>query len=354
MENKPTIIAMTKQAINDYWKFLSSDDAQQFKSLLQNVPAVKNWMNPTGNYPIHNAALDHTGNYALRVLEYLLDNGCDINLPNVSDQTPLHIAVELENNPVIPLLIEKKAEINCGDHTGRTPLMNAVYQRNFENVKTLLQAGANPNLVSDDGITALFWSGKLPYKDRDKNMIELLRSYGANETKQPVTIRFKHEERWAQIDVRVIQNQIRPLIKRSISKFNEIGHDTVTAMGLYASAVNGFISVMIETGAFQGDFRSANHEHIEILDIPFWRDSYIINPRWELISHTGKIHKTKYEPPIELIEKYLFDMLKVELKKMVKEKVFSSLHCSSNFKTGVTMWKEDTTYAWDQWPTAIF
>lgn len=354
MGKTPVIVAMTRKAIDDYWDFLESDNVEQFKLLLQNVPAVRTWMNPTGNYPIHNAALDHSGNYALHILEYLIDNGCDINLPNAGGNTPLHIAVDLDNNPTVPLLIAKKAELNCGNHSGHTPLMRAVLVRNIENVKTLLQAGANPNLASDDGSTALSLGGKSRYEDEDQNVIELLRSYGAGKAVQPVTIRFKHEERRAQLDVRTVQNEIRPLIERAIAKFTQSKNDTVTAMGLYASAVNGFISVMIETGPFQGSFKSASHEHVEILDIPSWRKSYLENPRWELISHTGKVLKTKYEPPIELIEKYLFDLLKVELKKLRKEKVFSTLQYSADFKTGVTMWKEDTTYAWEQWPTAIF
>ena len=53
----------------------------------------------------------------------------------------------------MPLLIQKGADVNRKDEKGSTPLMIAAYLKDKENVKRLLNAGADATAVNQDGQT---------------------------------------------------------------------------------------------------------------------------------------------------------------------------------------------------------
>lgn len=71
-----------------------------------------------GETPLHIAV-----NYfcSARVLEMLVDEGCDINAPNRNGNTPLHIAVGRGNHEASRFLVEHGAHLSAKNIHGRTP-----------------------------------------------------------------------------------------------------------------------------------------------------------------------------------------------------------------------------------------
>jgi ankyrin repeat protein len=114
------------------------------------------------------------------MVEFLLSEGADVHARNDNGETPLHVAdwssserfdqyqkdkygyVRPAKSPsrcthscVAECLVESGAEINVFDNYGMTPLHHAANLGRVESVRLLLERGADPTTVSDDGYTAL-------------------------------------------------------------------------------------------------------------------------------------------------------------------------------------------------------
>jgi ankyrin repeat protein len=89
-----------------------------------------------GQSALHNAALGSQ----LRIAEFLLDNGADINLTSKDGQTPLHLATYnpgVLGNFVVSLLLERGADTTLKDHGGNRPIDSAIAAKNEEVVQLL-------------------------------------------------------------------------------------------------------------------------------------------------------------------------------------------------------------------------
>ncbi|KAJ8786346.1 hypothetical protein J1605_006321, partial [Eschrichtius robustus] len=89
--------------------------------------------------------------------------------------TPLHEAASTGRNDIIVELLKAGANVNCENVDGILPLHDAVANNHLKAAEILLQHGANPNQKDQRQKTALDEAD-------DKNMKELLKSYGAIET----------------------------------------------------------------------------------------------------------------------------------------------------------------------------
>ena len=69
----------------------------------------------------------------------------DINISNMSFNTPLHRAVDTENNEVTKLLIEHGAQLNLLNQRDFAPLHIAVLRNNYNIVQLLIDKGADIN-----------------------------------------------------------------------------------------------------------------------------------------------------------------------------------------------------------------
>jgi ankyrin repeat protein len=80
---------------------------------------------------------------------------------------------------VCRLLLEKGADVDCGDYRGLTPLVYAAHKGNLELVRLFLEAGANPNDISDDrtpqNSTALLYA----FFGGNQKIVDLLYKHGA-------------------------------------------------------------------------------------------------------------------------------------------------------------------------------
>jgi hypothetical protein len=103
--------------------------------------------------PLHSAA--YSGNATLVAL--LLESGADPNVRARSEggESPLHFAVVREHLDVAGSLLMSKADVNARSRDGRTSLMIAASKGSKSIVELLLASGADPEMKTDQGVTAL-------------------------------------------------------------------------------------------------------------------------------------------------------------------------------------------------------
>ena len=102
------------------------------------------------------------------VVKMLLEKGADVNVRNLEGETPLMQAYQEEN---IIALLNKRADINAQDNKGYTALIHAITQYNLEKVKILLDHGADKNIKTRNGRTALQIAGQFATKEQVVKML---------------------------------------------------------------------------------------------------------------------------------------------------------------------------------------
>ena len=137
---------------------------------------------------------------SVEVVKFLIDNGADVNLKNNGGMTALMSASDVSHE-LIELLIKSGARVNEVDDNGKSALMYAIISSSdievvkflidnpqraqisvrdltgdIEVVKFLIDNGANVNLKSNDGETALMNA----YIRGNKELVELLINSGAD------------------------------------------------------------------------------------------------------------------------------------------------------------------------------
>ncbi|KAL9129679.1 MAG: hypothetical protein Q9217_001921 [Psora testacea] len=104
--------------------------------------------------PLHRTQVRHGGDeIALR----LLNNEADVNAKCVKGKTPLHYAVERDNESMVYLLLKADADIGATDIVKRTPLHTAIESRLENMVHLLLEFGADASAkdcAGHDGLAA--------------------------------------------------------------------------------------------------------------------------------------------------------------------------------------------------------
>lgn len=103
----------------------------------------------------------------LSLVQALVAHDADVNKTGWS---PLHYAATGGHVPVLEHLLEHSAYIDAESPNGTTPLMMAAMYGSPEAVKVLIQAGADPTLKNQLGLTALDFANR----GRRPNSIELM------------------------------------------------------------------------------------------------------------------------------------------------------------------------------------
>gem|GEM_PF-844634 len=133
------------------------------------------------NTPLHYAA-----RFRQEWLEKLIAAGLDVNAVNIHGETPLHLAAADDNVEQVRILLEHGADVNIRDKTGNTPLItlsrNCSSNRGIEQeltiVRMLLDRGADINARNYFGATALIKLSELNM-DRREDLIRLLIERGS-------------------------------------------------------------------------------------------------------------------------------------------------------------------------------
>lgn len=178
-----------------------------------------------GNTALHLVSKSHLERNLLRfftpdryqtILAILIDNGADVNAVNKAGDTPLHLAVKMDSDALVKILIErasvnekntwgetplhifskkgfsrssigrllidKGADVEArSDLKDQTPLHCAVQRRlltNTELIRLLIEKGANIEAVDSEGATPLL----LAVKERSDEAVKILVEKGAKIT----------------------------------------------------------------------------------------------------------------------------------------------------------------------------
>ncbi len=112
-------------------------------------------------------------NNPIKIIQWLLDRGANLNVRDDYEQTPLHLATRYERDEVAKALLDRGANLNVQDDFGFTPLHYAARNCNYEIVKVLLELGADANIKDN--------KNKKPFRyATDSELIKLLKSYTAS------------------------------------------------------------------------------------------------------------------------------------------------------------------------------
>ncbi|KAB5580799.1 ankyrin repeat-containing domain protein [Coniochaeta sp. 2T2.1] len=126
----------------------------------------------TGDTPLSHAAWEGRG----QVSRLLLDNGAEVNTRNEYGRNPLSLAAWNGKDNVVQLLLEHHADIDSRNNWGNTPLAHAACKGHQRVARLLLENGADVESPNDEGYTPLYDS----VSERHKGLISLLLSYGAD------------------------------------------------------------------------------------------------------------------------------------------------------------------------------
>jgi ankyrin repeat protein len=103
----------------------------------------------------------------------LIERDADVNKPG---WTPLHYAATDSHIPVMQLLLNQHAYIDAASPNGSTPLMMAAMYGNASAVKMLLEAGADPTIKNDLGLTAIDFAERVKKTDATAIIAAFIRS----------------------------------------------------------------------------------------------------------------------------------------------------------------------------------
>lgn len=92
----------------------------------------------------------------------LIERDADVNK---SGWAPLHYAATASHIAVMQLLLDQHAYIDAASPNGSTPLMMAAMYGNASAVKLLLEAGADPTIKNDLGLTAIDFAERVKKTD---------------------------------------------------------------------------------------------------------------------------------------------------------------------------------------------
>lgn len=96
------------------------------------------------------------------VCQQLIAKGADVNKPGWA---PLHYAATRGHLAVMTLLLDNHAYIDAASPNGSTPLMMAAHYGTSSAVKLLLEAGADPLLKNEQGLSAIDFAQSANHPD---------------------------------------------------------------------------------------------------------------------------------------------------------------------------------------------
>jgi uncharacterized protein len=129
------------------------------------------WRSPKDESPLMMAALKgHTD-----LVRRLIARGGDVNK---TGWTPLHYAATGGHLPIMELLLEHHAYIDAESPNKTTPLMMAAHYGTLPSVKLLLDAGADPTLRNQLGLSAVEFAQRANRQDAADLIAAAIRSKG--------------------------------------------------------------------------------------------------------------------------------------------------------------------------------
>jgi ankyrin repeat protein len=122
----------------------------------------------------------------LKALSRLIEKGGDVNSCSIknSNCTALHVASYCGYEDIVNYLLENGADVNLGNDLGYTPLMASSRQGYIKIVDLLIKYGANINQLDKEGFSALVFAAG--YSENSKVTSTLIKN-GADINSKTIT-----------------------------------------------------------------------------------------------------------------------------------------------------------------------
>ncbi len=133
-----------------------------------------------------NAVMIALENKQFEVAKVLIEAGASVHFKDKAGRTALMIASQRAHNPTIKLLLEQGAKINAVDIDGLPPLIYAIGGESDRKdvltvVKTLLAAGADPNLKEANALAYANYDWENSTQIDKEKIIDVLIKHGAQD-----------------------------------------------------------------------------------------------------------------------------------------------------------------------------
>ena len=134
---------------------VKSGDLTEVKKALEaganvHIPDSNGYQDTALNYAVDTAKPN------IKVIEFLIGSGADVNQSDKNGSTPLTIASgHNSDTQTVALLLKEGAAVNVQTSTGNTALHKAVISDKYDNALMLINNGANVNIKNREGQTAL-------------------------------------------------------------------------------------------------------------------------------------------------------------------------------------------------------
>lgn len=203
----------------------------------------------------------------------LNENLIDINVTTCDGLTGLHEAAICGNAQMVEYLLNQGANINCCDNEGWTPLHAASSLGQVEIVELLLKYGADVTIVNCENFLAY----DLARNDQVRELI--------GEKLQGVDIDYLHSQ-----EERLIEKDIDKWIKTG--QYEERSHPVTNATVLHVLAAKGYVKLMkriLETPQLKKQINleaTDNEDFTPLLAASFWNQTEIVEL---LIEHGANI-----------------------------------------------------------------
>jgi ankyrin repeat protein len=138
------------QANDVFLEAIIQNNFNRVKLLINNFGFDINFQNKEGKSPIFYAK-------SFTMIKFLVELGADLNLTDKSNNHIIHYMITSPN--ILEFLIENGANVNAQTSLGSTPLMLAIVNRSKESIKLLLKK-SDVNIQNIKGKTALMYSIK--------------------------------------------------------------------------------------------------------------------------------------------------------------------------------------------------
>lgn len=106
-----------------------------------------------------------------KLVQLLLKHNADVNARADNGGTPIYAAVAYADLPIVTELISKWANVNA-QSGGATPLFVAAQKNRTDIAKALLKAGADPNIKAANGTTPLIMAARNGNAELVKALLE--------------------------------------------------------------------------------------------------------------------------------------------------------------------------------------
>ena len=168
---RPLIMIATQAC---YLSWESEDLHETIKILLDNGASLEQH-EEHGWTPLHLVAMqgdERTADFIRFLLKPGSKPGSNIEAKDNLGRTALHWATQIDNEPLMELLLEEGANKEASNNKGNTPLLHTIDENGkITTLRWLLDHGANPNAQNHQGLTPLMLASRRKQADKVKALL---------------------------------------------------------------------------------------------------------------------------------------------------------------------------------------